>query len=318
LWYKVFSIPLTLPVAEGGDGPFMVLGDRYSDNYWALGALPLGVALDLIVGDPRGWPHPVRGVGRLIGVAERGLRVAVVQLGGSPRVERLAGVVLTTVVVGLVASLAWLLTDLCDQVGGPVLLIGRGLMIYWGLAIRSLAKETLRASEAPSLFEARRELAMIGGRDTARLDATEINRACVETIGEKTNDAIVAPLFWLALLGPAGLWGYKALSMLDSMVRSKNARSLAGGRTVEPQDWLERWPEASQPECRLGRGRARRGARGPARRLGQLWRRPHLQAAPGRLDRADRSSDCPPGRPDHDRRGAPRGVSLAGGERPSL
>ena len=27
---------------------------------WVLGALPLGVALDLALGDPRGWPHPVR------------------------------------------------------------------------------------------------------------------------------------------------------------------------------------------------------------------------------------------------------------------
>jgi adenosylcobinamide-phosphate synthase len=186
--------------------------------------LPLGVALDLVLGDPRRWPHPVRGIGRLIGVAERGLRVAVARAGGGASAERWAGVVLVTVVVGLVASLAWLLTDLFTQIGGPATLIGRGLMIYWGLAIRSLASETLRASESPILSVARRELAMIVGRDTAGLDATGINRACVETIGENTNDAIVAPLFWLALLGPAGLWGYKAVNTLDSMVGYRNPR----------------------------------------------------------------------------------------------
>jgi adenosylcobinamide-phosphate synthase len=203
----------------------MVLVDRYfPQDFWTLGALPLGVALDLVVGDPRGWPHPVRAIGRLIGVAERGLRVAVVQAGSGAKTERLAGVVLTVVVVGLVASLAWLATDLLSQLGGPATLIGRGLMIYWGLAIRSLGRETLRASEASSLFVARRELSMIVGRDTANLDATGINRACVETIGENTNDAIVAPLFWLAVLGPAGLWGYKAINTLDSMVGYRNAR----------------------------------------------------------------------------------------------
>lgn len=208
----------------------MVLVDRYyTQDFWALGALPLGVALDLIVGDPRGWPHPVRAIGRLIGIAERGLRGAVARAGGGARPERLAGVVLTIVVVGLVASVAWLLSDICGQLGGPATLIGRGLMIYWGLAIRSLAQETLRASEAQSLFVARRELSMIVGRDTANLDTAGINRACVETIGENTNNAVVAPLFWLAVLGPAGLWGYKAVNTLDRMVGYKNPRHLHFG-----------------------------------------------------------------------------------------
>jgi adenosylcobinamide-phosphate synthase len=203
----------------------MVLVDRYySQDFWALGALPLGVALDLLVGDPRGWPHPVRAIGRLVGVAERGLRVAAAQAGGGARVERACGVVLAVVVVGFVASLVALATDFCDQFPGPVRLIGRGLMIYWGLAIRSLGRETLKASEASSLFVARRELSMIVGRDTAGLDQTGIYRACLETIGENTNDAVVAPLFWLAILGPAGLWGYKAVNTLDSMVGYRNDR----------------------------------------------------------------------------------------------
>jgi adenosylcobinamide-phosphate synthase len=203
----------------------MVVIDRYfTQDFWALGAFPLGFALDLVLGDPRGWPHPVRVIGRLISVAERGLRVAVVRSGGGARRERLAGVILTVVVVGLVASLVWLLTEVLSQFGGPATLIGRTLLIYWGLAIRSLGRETLKASEAPTLLAARQELSMIVGRDTGKLEPGEIYRACVETIGENTSDAIVAPLFWLAVLGPAGLWGYKAVNTLDSMVGYRNAR----------------------------------------------------------------------------------------------
>ena len=207
-------------------------------NLWALGALPLGVALDLAIGDPRGWPHPVRLIGRLVVRSERGLRVAVRRVGGGAKAELVAGLILATVVAGLVGSLVWLATSLSDQVGGPTTLIVRGLLIYWGLAIRSLGSETLRASEASDLPTARHELAMVVGRDTGGLDEAGIYRACVETIGENTNDAVVAPLFWLAIAGPAGLWAYKAINTLDSMVGYKNARYLHFGRASARLDDL--------------------------------------------------------------------------------
>ena len=140
--------------------------------------------------------------------------------------------------VGVTAALAFALTDLCDHLGGPASLIGRALLIYWGLAIRSLGDETLRASEAPDLATARRELAMIVGRDTDRLDEAEVNRACLETIGENTCDGIVAPLFWLAIAGPVGLWAYKAINTLDSMVGHRDARYLYLGRVSARLDDL--------------------------------------------------------------------------------
>ena len=207
-------------------------------NPWILGSIPLGVALDLMIGHPRGWPHPVRAIGRLIGSTERGLRIAVARAGVSSRGERAAGMVLVTLVVGLVASLAWLATEIGDHVGGPVTLIGRALLVYWGLAIRSLGTETLRASEAPDLSSSRRELERLVGRDTSRLDEAEIHRTCVETIGENTNDAIVAPLFWLAVAGPAGLWAYKAIDTLDRMVGHRNARYSHFGRSSARLDDL--------------------------------------------------------------------------------
>ncbi len=215
-----------------------VVIEEFGPDFWALGALPLGVALDLAAGDPRRWPHPVRAVGGLIRVTERGLRIVLGRVGGGAAGESLAGIVLATVVVGITAGVAWMLADLLGRVGGPAVLVGRGLLIYWGLAIRSLGDETLGASEAPDLATSRRELALIVGRDTDRLDGPEINRACVETIGENASDAIVAPLFWLVLGGPAGLWAFKAISTLDSMVGYRNARYLHIGRASARLDDL--------------------------------------------------------------------------------
>ncbi len=175
-------------------------------------------------GDPRGWPHPVRAIGRLIAGTERTLRRLLPANGPAPRAERLAGVVLVLVVVGATGSLAWAIVALCDWLGPIASLVGRALLIYWGLAARSLGDETLRASEAPDLEAARRELAMIVGRDTAALDEPEICRACVETVAENCSDAVVAPLFWYALGGPVALWTFKAVSTLDSMVGYRNER----------------------------------------------------------------------------------------------
>jgi adenosylcobinamide-phosphate synthase len=156
------------------------------------------------------------------------LRRLVNSLGGGRRATRLAGVALAMAVVSTTALVVWSIVVACDRLGSVPSLVGRAILIYWGLAIRSLGDETLRASEAIDLETARRELAMVVGRDTATLDEPEICRACVETLAENFNDAVVAPLFWFALGGPVALWTFKAVSTLDSMVgyRSERFRDL--------------------------------------------------------------------------------------------
>jgi len=249
----------------------MIVTREGGADLWALGALPLGVGLDLILGDPKGWPHPVRAIGWAIARTERGLRVAVARSGGGPGAETIAGAVLATVVVGLAAGLASLAAEFCGQLGGPATLIGRALLIYWGLAIRSLGAETLRASEAPHHPAARRALALIVGRDTAGLDEPEIHRACVETIGENAGDAVVGPLFWYAVAGPAGLWAYKAINTLDSMVGYRDPRYLHFGRVSARLDDLANLVPARLTWLLVGLAAASIGERGAAAlRIG--WR----------------------------------------------
>jgi adenosylcobinamide-phosphate synthase len=190
--------------------------------------LPLGALLDALLGDPRGWPHPVRAIGGLVVVVERALRALVAQVGGGRVAERLAGVGLVIVVVGTTALAVGALVLAFDLLGPVGALVGRSLLIFWGLAARSLGDEALRASEAADLETARNELAMIVGRDTGALERPEICRACVETVAENCNDAVIAPLFWYVVGGPVALWIYKAVSTLDSMV---------GYRTFRYQDF---------------------------------------------------------------------------------
>jgi adenosylcobinamide-phosphate synthase len=181
--------------------------------------LLLGFLLDQLLGDPPGWPHPVRWLGRLVTLLEPPLRRLLP--------ERLGGVVLLLLVAGTAGGATWLLLALAGAVHPAVRLVLATVLVYLGLAARSLARETaavLTPCEKGDWPEARRRLARIVGRDTHDLPPADIYRACVETVAENTSDGVVAPLLYAALMGPVGLWIFKAISTLDSMVGYRSER----------------------------------------------------------------------------------------------
>jgi adenosylcobinamide-phosphate synthase len=193
-------------------------------NHSHLLALLLGFVLDQLLGDPHGWPHPVRWLGRLIQFLEPPLRRLFP--------ERLGGVVLLLLVAGTAGGAAWGLVTLAGLWHPLARLLVSAVLIYYGLAARSLSRETqavLAQCAAQDWPEARRRLAGIVGRDTHELPPEEIYRACIETVAENTTDAVVAPLLYAALFGPVGLWTFKAISTLDSMVGYRNPRYLRFG-----------------------------------------------------------------------------------------
>jgi adenosylcobinamide-phosphate synthase len=55
-------------------------------------------------------------------------------------------------------------------------------------------------------------------RDTKDLSSSDINKAAIETYGENFSDGVIAPLFYLLLFGLVGLFVYKGVNTLDSMV----------------------------------------------------------------------------------------------------
>jgi adenosylcobinamide-phosphate synthase len=181
--------------------------------------LVLGFLLDQVLGDPPAWPHPVRWIGRLASLLEVLLRKLFPQ--------RLGGVLLLLLVTAATGGAVWGILELAGLCH-PLARIGVAtLLVYYGLAARSLARETeavLEPCAAGKLVEARERLSRIVGRDTDELSSEQMYRACVETVAENTTDGVVAPLFYAALAGPVGLWVYKAVNTLDSMVGYRNER----------------------------------------------------------------------------------------------
>ena len=186
--------------------------------------LALAYALDLLIGDPEWFPHPVRGFGLLIRFGERWLR----KLGRGAGRELIAGSVVTC----SVTSIAWMLgrsNNAAVQV----------LLAWTALATRSLldeARSVIQALEAGDVDEARRRVSRIVGRDTAHLNEAEISRAVIETLAESACDGIVAPLFWLANGGVQAGMAYKAVNTLDSMIGHREAPYFYFGKAAARLD----------------------------------------------------------------------------------
>ncbi|MCL4500934.1 MAG: adenosylcobinamide-phosphate synthase CbiB [Deltaproteobacteria bacterium] len=173
--------------------------------------------IDLALGDPPNWPHPVRLIGRAITYWENVLYEPTVMAGG---LFWLA--VMGSALTGVIAVLV--MAALLPTVAGIILIT---YCLYAGLATRSLHEESRQVEAALSrgdLARARKLLSMIVGRETAQLGPEEIHRAVIETVAENLSDGVAAPMFYLLLLGLPGLFLYKAANTMDSMVGYKNLR----------------------------------------------------------------------------------------------
>ncbi|MBI1987793.1 MAG: cobalamin biosynthesis protein CobD [Nitrospinae bacterium] len=192
-------------------------------------ALPLSILLayllDLLLGDPRWLPHPVRGIGWAIRQLEALLRASRLN-------ERLAGVLLTVTVVGGAYVLTWGLLRWAEVVHPALGFALSTLLIYTSLAAKSLCQESMRVArllENGALEEGRRQVGGLVGRDTQALDEREVTRATIETVAENLVDGVISPLFYAFLGGAPLALAYKAVNTLDSMVGYKNPRYLRLG-----------------------------------------------------------------------------------------
>jgi len=199
--------------------------------------IAIALLLDLVCGDPRWLPHPVRLIGLLIAVLEVPARRAVpdTRLAGS--LTALAVILTAALTTGAMIGIAgWIHPLLGDAVSI--------LLLYTTLAARDLADHSgavWRALDEGDLTEARRLVSWLVGRDTERLTEPEIVRATVESVAENSVDGIIAPLFFAALGGPVAAMAYKAASTLDSMIGYRSEQYIDFGRTAAKIDDGANW-----------------------------------------------------------------------------
>ena len=195
-------------------------------------SLLIGWLLDLIFGDPARLPHPVVWFGKMIASCEQSLNK------GSYR--KLKGALTAISLILFAFALAWMLRRVLgifalfifdgarEQVYQiPILLyLFDAIIIFYCLAGTTLIREVRAVFLAldRSLEEGRKQVARIVGRDTSELSAQEVRTAALETLAENLSDGVIAPLFWLAILGTPGMLAYKMVNTIDSMIGYKTDR----------------------------------------------------------------------------------------------
>jgi adenosylcobinamide-phosphate synthase len=180
----------------------------------------IAVALDLLLGDPRWLPHPVRGIGWLALRLEAIFR----RLLGSTRTAGACAAISTYGVAGVAAWGVIRLAAAAHPLAGDVASV---ITIYATIAARDLARHSVavyRSLAAGNLADARQRVAAIVGRDTDRLDEAGVVRAAVESVAESTIDGVTAPLLFATIAGPVGAIVYRAVNTLDSMFGHQDER----------------------------------------------------------------------------------------------
>lgn len=185
--------------------------------------------------------HPVMWIGRLISALdERWNRRT-----RAPGERRSAGIAALAVVVLAAALAGFVVQGLLDHaiVGMLVLALVAGSLI----AQKSLEAHVAAVADAldlGGLAAGREAVARIVGRDPGALDEAGVARAAIESLAENFSDGVVAPAFWMVLLGLPGAAAYKAVNTADSMIGHLTERHRDFGWAAARFDDLVNWPAA--------------------------------------------------------------------------
>lgn len=194
-----------------------------NNNFWQilLPCLPLlvGYLLDLLMGDPRKLPHPIRLFGTLIAKGEALLN--------HNKWRFWKGTLLTVGLVSLTYFSLAFAEKLLWQVHPLAGITFSSVFVFYGLANKSLIQEgraVFTTLQQQGLEAGRKRLSWIVGRDTSQLNEHQIRVAVFETMSENLSDGVIAPLFFYGLLGVPGIMAYKMINTLDSMIGYRNER----------------------------------------------------------------------------------------------
>lgn len=217
-----------------------------------------GFFLDLLLGDPYVLPHPIRLIGRFIGVLEKHFLGEKNAFGENDfchekieetphehvsardyKKEHRQGLFTVFIVCGVTVLIAASVLAAGYAISGILGCVLELIMTYQVLATKCLKVESMKVYHklvGGTVEEARYAVSMIVGRDTKQLSETQVAKAAVETVAENTSDGSIAPMLYLAVGGPVLGLLYKAINTMDSMIGYKNERYIAFGKPAAKLD----------------------------------------------------------------------------------
>jgi adenosylcobinamide-phosphate synthase len=183
--------------------------------------------------------HPVTWMGWLLDRLDGSLNHA----SASNARRHMSGAAAVFILVAVSAAIAYVAER--DLLLLPLGIVWAALAASTLIAQRSLylhVAQVAAALERDGLAAGRAAVAQIVGRDPAALDEAGVARAAIESLAENFSDGIVAPVFWMALLGLPGGAAYKAINTADSMIGHRTPRHEAFGFAAARLDDLVNLP----------------------------------------------------------------------------
>jgi adenosylcobinamide-phosphate synthase len=179
------------------------------------------ILLDLIIGDPRQLPHPIRWMGSAIRFFDALIRrVFKNQL-------RFGGATLWSIIVGGSIATTYAIIMIANIIHPFLGMVVKIIIIAYALSWKSLTDEGRAILKLLNLHDqkgASSRLQTIVHRDCRGLSESGIIRGAIETLTENCSDGIIAPLFYAILGGAPLAMAYKAINTLDSMIGYQNEK----------------------------------------------------------------------------------------------
>lgn len=175
--------------------------------------LVFGYILDLIIGDPDNWPHPIRVFGNAIAAGDK-------LLNKNPY-RFLKGMLLAISLCLLTFFFFYFLNEILLPIKIWLFIAINSVWVWYGLANNALITEgrnVFLVLEKEGLEAGRKQLSRIVGRDTSQLSAQQIRVAVFETMSENLSDGVIAPLLFYAIGGVPAMMVYKMINTMDSMI----------------------------------------------------------------------------------------------------
>ena len=175
----------------------------------------LAVIIDLALGEPPRFAHPVVWMGKLVSFLERGGRSQ------RPAAQFLYGLGMTLITMGLFTVATYFLLSYLKNINFVVYVIVGAALLKSTFSLRELRRAAIGIKNLlldKKLDEARFELRSLVSRDTSNLSEPLLVSATVESVAENASDSFVAPLFYFLLLGVPGAIAYRVVNTLDAMV----------------------------------------------------------------------------------------------------
>ena len=177
--------------------------------------------LDILIGDPRRFPHPVKLIGFCARRLENYLRIIF------PRRLKIAGVILNLLIVIPTFAVTYILIQATSALSPLLGTLAEIALIFTTLSVKSLiiaGRDVMRPLKNGQTAQAQLALQEIVSRDASDLDQNQIMKGVLETTAENSSDGVIAPLFFAALGGAPLAMAYKAVNTLDSLVGYRNEK----------------------------------------------------------------------------------------------